>query len=91
MVTPEEEQKRAERLSKIIFDKMDNFIEPLNKQRGWFNREIKDGIMSDSSNRLTESDKQNLKKEAESIIECHAKSISSTGPLPDSSLNSPTS
>ena len=77
MLTPEEAKKRADQLSKIIDEKMDEFIEPLKEQQRWLEYELKNGVLSEQSRRITESDKDLLKTEVESIIQHHTKAISS--------------
>ena len=77
MLTPEEAQKRAERLSQVVFDKMNCFLELVNDQERWLENEIKTGILSDLSSCITELDKKLLKHEVESIINHHKKTITS--------------
>ena len=77
MLTKEEAQERADRYSEIILNKMEEFITPLEKQRKWVKYEIEKGLFSVESNRVTESDKQVVRKEIESIIKCHTDAIGS--------------
>ncbi len=77
MLTPEETKKRVDQLSKIIDEKMDEFIEPLKEQQRWLEYELKNGVLSEQSSRITESDKDLLKTEVESIIQHHIKAIGS--------------
>ena len=54
---------------------MDEFIQPLEKQKKWLDYELKNGVLSEKSAKITESDKKLLKKEIKSIIHHHKKAI----------------
>lgn len=77
MLTKEQAQERADRLSEIVYKKMGIFISYLEQQIKWVKYEIEKGTFSKESNSVIESEKDYVRTEIESIIDCHTKAIGS--------------